>query len=245
MKITFLGTADGSPKKDRSCTSTMVEAGGKTYLFDAGAPVADRFLDYGKTPCDLTAFFNTHGHSDHVDGLLQFWNLSIWYYKTASYDLYFPEERIADACRRYSSVLLPLHDPSIDRLRTHIIKAGTIYDDGLLRVTAIPTRHCLPYPSYAFLIEGDGKRVLLTGDLSSKLQNEDFPRVDGGLDLVICEMAHFGKEEILPVMQETDARAWIFHHYGNKRYSTDVDDLCALPLPCSVSKATDGTVISL
>lgn len=48
-------------------------------------------------------------------------------------------------------------------LRFKKITDSTIFDDGYLKVTAIPTQHCPD--SHAFFVEAEGKAVLFTGDL--------------------------------------------------------------------------------
>ena len=59
--------------------------------------------------------------------------------------------------------------------RNRVFTEGVIYDDGYLKVTAIPTKHCPPMHSYAFLLEGEGKRVVFSGDLSQFFRGNDFP----------------------------------------------------------------------
>ena len=71
MKITFLGTADVRPRVDAYVSATMIEVGDRVYLLDAGAPVSDLMLRYGRRPDALCAVFTTHAHNDHVDGLFQ------------------------------------------------------------------------------------------------------------------------------------------------------------------------------
>ncbi len=176
MKITFLGTSDGIPRPGRFCACTLIEIGSSLCLIDAGAPVVDLLLTRGYHPNSLKAFFNTHGHGDHFDGLLNLLDLSLLAYKSTSYDVLLPEKEIGDAL---VNVIEEVGRRALDRDRPRVseFSSGVIYDDGTLRVTAIPTRHCEPKPSYAFLLEGDGRRVLLTGDLSQWLAEEDFPEI--------------------------------------------------------------------
>ncbi len=241
MKLTFLGTADGLPRPGHFCASTMVEIDGHLYLFDAGAPVASLIRDHGKKAEDITAFFNTHGHGDHVDGLLQLLDLCTWAYKEAAFDLFFAEECVLNACVHYIEGILPKNLPfPHGRLRTQTVEEGVIYDDGILRVTAIATRHCSPRPSYSFLLEGEGKRILLTGDLCGDAS--DFPSViyEQELDLVICEMAHFGEDEITPIMEKALAKRWMFNHY-QPRKEAHIERL-SVPdrFPFPVAAAHDG-----
>ncbi|MBQ9773699.1 MAG: MBL fold metallo-hydrolase [Clostridia bacterium] len=246
MKITFFGTSDGIPRPGHFCTSTMIEAGGNVYLVDAGAPVIDLLLRHGKHPTEIKAFFNTHGHSDHLDGLTQLLTLCGWAYKTTSFDLFMPEQRIIDAFVSYKEALMGEAFP-LDRLRMQIFSAGVVYDDGVMKVTAIPTRHCEPRPSYAFLLEAEGKRVLLSGDLSQFLAKGDYPAIvsEEELDLFVCEMAHFGEEHILPYLEKCRAKRVMFNHY-QPRKEADIARL-AEPnrFPFPVSAAEDGEVVEL
>lgn len=244
MKITFFGTSDGIPRPGHYCACTLIEIGSSLYLVDAGAPVVDLLLSRGYHPNNLRAFFNTHGHGDHFDGLLNLLDLSNWAYKEASYDVLLPEKAIGDALVNVIEVASRREFAS-DRIRISEYAPGVIYDDGTLRVTAIPTRHCEPKPSYALLLEGDGKRVLLTGDLSQWLAKGDFPEIilSEELDLVVCEMAHFGAEHIAPYLAKCRAKQLVFNHY-QLRKERDIRQLAqcggfAFP----ITAAEDGLVL--
>lgn len=246
MKITFLGTADGVPRPGHFCTSTMIEAGENTYLIDAGAPVINLMLDHGKHPNSLKAFFNTHGHTDHLDGILSLVTLCSWAYRDASFDMLVPDQCVANGITTYLETVTGTPFPS-ERLRFSVFEAGVIYDDGVLKVTAIPTRHCEPKHSYAFLLEGDGKRALLSGDLSQFLAKGDYPEIVSReeLDLFVCEMAHFGEEHIAPYLEKCRAKRVMFNHY-QRRKEPDIESL-ATPgrFPFPVSAAQDGEVVEL
>ena len=90
---------------------------------------------------------------------------------------------------------------------------GVVYDDGVLKLTAIPTRHCPG--SHAYVLEAEGKTVLCTGDLSRP--SEDFPWVEKPLDLLICESAHFPTTDYLPVLAKIEAKKVCVTHYSPKR----------------------------
>ena len=134
-----------------------------------------------------------------------------------------------------------------ERLRFSVFEAGVIYDDGVLKVTAFPTRHCEPKHSYAFLLEADGKRALFSGDLSQFLAKGDYPEIvsEEELDLFVCEMAHFGEEHLAPYLERCRAKRVMFNHYQLRKES-HIESL-ATPgrFPFPVSAAQDGEVIEL
>ncbi len=72
ISVPLLGTGGPRPDPDRSGPATLVDAGDRLVLFDAGRGVASR-LD------ELDAVFLTHLHFDHIGGLgdliLASWNL--------------------------------------------------------------------------------------------------------------------------------------------------------------------------
>lgn len=83
------------------------------------------------------------------------------------------------------------------------VEAGLLYDDGFLRVHAIPTEHCPN--SFAYLVQSMEQTVLFTSDL--RRPEVDFPKVamEMKLDLLVCEAAHFSATEYLPVLERCAA----------------------------------------
>ena len=244
MKITFLGTSDGVPRPGHFCTSTMIEIGDSIYLIDAGAPVVDQLLKLGKTPNQIKAVFNTHGHGDHLAGMTQLLDLCTWAYRSTSFDVYLTEDKVGEALRSCVEAFVSTPFPC-ERLRMHTFAAGEIYADENLKVTAIATRHCEPRPSFAFLLESGEKKVLFTGDIS--IVKNDFPTVayETPLNLIVCEMAHFGAEHISPILEKVLTKQVIFHHY-QLRKERDIQYLmqCA-NLHFPVSMAQDGDVVQV
>lgn len=245
MKITFLGTSDGIPRPGHYCTSTMIEENGAIYLIDVGAPVTDLLLKLGKDFTSIKAIFNTHGHGDHLDGLLPLLDLCNWAYKSTSYDVYLTEQKIADGfigCLQ-SMAINPVET---DRLRMHEFSAGVIFEDENIKVTAIPTRHCEPKPSYAFFVESAaGMRVLFTGDIS--VVKGDFPEIayETETNLIVCEMAHFGAEHIVPCLAKCKTKQVIFNHY-QLRKERDIRYLAQCgSFPFPIHAAEDMDVIAV
>ena len=246
MNVTFLGTSDGVPRPGHYCTSTMIEVNGAIYLIDTGAPVVDLLLEMGKHPSQIKAIFNTHGHGDHLDGLLPLLDLCNWAFKSASYDVYLTEQKIADG---FIGCLQSMSPNPVDtaRLRMHEFSEGKFYEDENIKVTAIRTHHCDPKPSYAFLVEAGDLKALFTGDLSQFFHKDDFPKIafEQEMNLIVCEMAHFGVEHITPYLEKCRAKHVIFNHY-QLRKERDIQHLMqCTPLPFPISMAQDGDVVQV
>ena len=215
MKITFLGTGYAIPTKERNCVCTMLEAGGGIYLINAGAPAAELLQHYGKKVTDIRAIFATHQHGDHVNGMIPLLDLGTWCYKQWQADIYLAEEKAVPVFQSMIETSLGRAFEG-DRLRMHVVSEGLVYEDAFIRVTAYPTRHLFPSgrPSYAYLVEGEGKRILITGDLSHHLADDDMPSIamEEPLDLMVTEMAHFTREEAAPTLNRLRVKELCFHH---------------------------------
>ena len=210
MKITFLGSSHGVPEANRKCSCLMVEVGENIYFVDMGTPVVEEMRKRGKSMDAVKGVFITHVHGDHTDGLVQFVDLITWYFKTPSPVIVTPDLRMEHAINTWLDITLNGKHSSLEYRQT---VEGVVYDDGVLKVTAIPTRHCPG--SHAYVLEAEGKTVLCTGDLARP--SEDFPWVEKPLDLLICESAHFPTTDYLPVLAKRDVKKVCVTHYSSKR----------------------------
>lgn len=197
MKVTFLGTSHGVPQGDRFCSSLLLEVQNNAYLIDGGAPVADILIRKNYDFKRIKAIFTSHAHSDHTYGMLQFISLCNWRYKEMNLEIHLTEQSIADAIKNLVLSSEKFFDE--ERLVSKVVFEGVIYNDGVLKVTAIKTKHMLPYPSYSLVFEADGKRIIYTGDLNASNNAFDFPQMASkeNSDLIITEAAHFKAEVIL------------------------------------------------
>ena len=214
MKITFLGTSHGVPAADRFCSSTMLEVNGALYFIDAGAPLIDILLRRGVNLDRVRAIFTTHIHGDHTNGIPALADLFSWYFKTTSVDIFLTEQAGIDAFK----TLVRTVEGGLDeaRVRFRLMTADTVYQDGNIRLTPCPTQHLAVAgrPAYAFLVEAEGKKALFSGDLSQKLAKGDFPAyaLENDVDLMVCEMAHFGVDDVRPYLEKCRAKALLFNH---------------------------------
>ena len=69
IEVTLLGTGSPIPDARRAGPSTLVRAGGQTFLIDCGRGVQQRLTAAGAGANGLTALLLTHLHSDHIADL--------------------------------------------------------------------------------------------------------------------------------------------------------------------------------
>lgn len=236
MKITFIGSSHGVPEPNRKCTCIMVEVGERVYFVDMGTPAIDALRTRGISIDAVKGVFITHMHGDHTNGLIQFVDLITWFFKTPDPVICLP---IPEAAKVIDSWLEVTLNGEKKEMRYCETLPGTVYDDGVVKMTAIPTRHC--HKSYAYLLEAEGRAVLFTGDL--KNPNVDFPAVamERPLDLLVCESAHFAATEYLPVLEKCDVKRMCVTHYSDRFLASVLqmqEQLNAKGLP--VQRATDG-----
>lgn len=206
MKFTIIGSSHGYPEPNRKCTCIMVEIGNSVYFVDMGTSGVDALHTRGRSMEDVKGIFVTHLHGDHTDGLFQFVRLLMSPFKSADPEIWLPRPEAAEVLTAWMGIVRNGYKKEI---RYREVKPGPFYDDGVLRVTAFPTRHC--EKSYGYLLEAEGKNVLITGDL--KHPGVDFPPVTQPLDLLICESAHFPATEYLPVFERMDIQKVCVTHY--------------------------------
>ena len=242
MKIIFYGTSHGVPEPHRRCSSYILEIRGSRYLIDMGTNVIEELRRRGIPIETVRLAICTHPHGDHTDGIIQFADLVNWYFKKADPEILLPDERLPAALKTW----LTLNDngkPPREDLRIGAFGAGVAYEDENLRLTAIPTQHCVN--SYAFLIEAEGKRLLFTGDL--RHPTADFPQVafETELDLIVCELAHFSPDDCIPVFDKTKAKRILHSHIHENRWAAALFGQINKPHPYEYGAAVDGLELEL
>jgi len=210
MKITFVGSSHGVPEANRKCQSIMITEKGNTYFVDMGTSAIDALRKRNIEIDTVKGIFISHMHGDHTNGLIQFIDLITWYFKTPDPVVCLPDLEAAQVIDDWLTVTMNGNKKEINYKKT---ENGCVFDDGILKVTAIATEHCPN--SYAYLIECADKRVLITGDL--KNPNIDFPDAgDKMIDLVICESAHFAATEYEQVFPKYNIEKVCITHYSDR-----------------------------
>jgi len=173
IDVVLLGTGNPLPDRDRAGAATLVRAGGRTLLVDAGRAVCMRMVAAGVLPIMLDAVLITHLHSDHIcdlnDVVTTQWVMSP---VPKPLRIFGPPgiHEVVDAIRamlapdvRYR---LAHHDDLTwePQLEVTEVAAGVVLDDGGVRVVAARTDHRPVEPTVGFRVEADGKALVLAGD---------------------------------------------------------------------------------
>ena len=214
IRIDFVGTSHGLPEKNRQCSCTFITVGGNTYIIDAGADVNYNLINYDIPLETVKAIFITHPHSDHFDGILNFSNNILWYppYFVCRPEFYFPDEVCKTLVLNWLQTIPGGCKGKTDELIHKIYSEGVIFDDGILKVTAIRTKHI--ESSFAFLLEAEGKKIFYSGDMCYGLPEYLTLLGDTHYDLVICEGAHHQPGTINDMLLQTPTdKLYINHVY--------------------------------
>lgn len=238
IRITFIGASHGVPEPNRKCSCTMLEISGRYYFIDLGTPPIDHLVTAGIPIEAVKGVFITHMHGDHTNGLVPFVDLLSWYFKTADPTICLPDLEGAKALAHW---IKTTQSTSRD-LRYEEVRPGVLYDDGFVKVSAIPTLHV--ERSFAYFLEAEGKAMLFTGDL--KHPDRDFPVVakERATDLIVCESAHFSAIDYLPHLCQCKTKSIVVNHYQGKMIPSILQlagELEEIP----VNLAYDGRVIVL
>jgi ribonuclease Z len=175
IEVTLLGTGSPLPDPDRAGPSTLIRAGGQTFLVDCGRGVQQRLAAAGSAANALTALLLTHLHSDHItdlgDVIITRW-ITTFAPKPAPLHIIGPPgtAEVVDATlaafahdigyriAHHADLTEP---PAIE---VHEYTQGVVWDIDGVRVLAAPTDHRPVAPTVGFRIEHDGASVVLAGD---------------------------------------------------------------------------------
>lgn len=233
MKITFLGTSHGVAEKNRFLSSTLITVGDNNYIIDTGAPIMTLLQNYDVKFDSIKGMFITHTHFDHTVGFIDFFaelNIFDWFHKL-NIPMLVPDERLFNNmfrflvdCPEFEFPVKTLHykeKPIFSEnfegpIKLSKYSEGVIFDDGIIKVTAIPNKH--RDNSYSFYIEAEGKKFVFSGDLWHDMP--DYPKVitdrEDDLDFLVLEAAHtdFSKPETVELVRKSKVKKIFINHRG-------------------------------
>ena len=184
MKITLLGTGTPFPNAERFGSAIVVEAGTKKLLFDCGRGVVVRLAQAKVNPEEIEGIYLTHLHSDHVTGIPDLWltgwflgrkdSLRIWGPHGTRHMVHHLVEAFRfDVQTRITTEGLPPKGAEIDARE---ISQGTVYDDGLVRVSAFTVDHGAVKPALGYRVDYAGHSMVISGDTRFSQNLIDFAK---------------------------------------------------------------------
>ena len=216
MKVSFWGTSHGVPEKNRKCTTILIEVQKNRYFLDMGSSVIEKLINENMEFSSVKGIFITHMHGDHTFGLPAFIDLSDWFFKNYKTKILLPRESAKESLKQWILENRMGTNGWVHKLSADILSydSGVIFNDGIIKVTAIKNQHI--DDSYSFLVEHEEKRVVFTGDL--KNPTIDFPLsvLDKDVDLLICEAAHFPISDYTEVLINEKIKKIYVTHYVEK-----------------------------
>jgi len=202
-QVVLLGTGTPPADPDRSGAATAIVVNDTPYLVDFGAGVVRRaksaVVDRGVAALDpvrLRVVFVTHLHSDHTVGypdlILTPWVLG----RRVPLEVYGPRgiahmtEHVMEAYRedfaarqRDRKLYTVGAFPEGHAVNAHEIKAGVVYKDENVTVTAFATKHTLE--SYGYRFDTRDRSIVISGDTNPTQATIDACR---GCDVLIHEV---------------------------------------------------------
>ena len=199
-RLVVLGTGTPYADPDRSGPALAVVLGHEAYLVDAGPGVVRRAAAASKkdlpalNPTNLKRVFLTHLHSDHTLGLpdLMFspWTLG----RDVPLEVYGPPgtRQMTNHIERAwaEDVRVRLFGLEAGRRRnyraiTQEIKAGRVYDDGKVRVDAIPVAHASWPSAFGYRFVTPTRTIVISGDARP---SESLVRACNRCDILVHEV---------------------------------------------------------
>jgi ribonuclease Z len=203
LEVLLLGTGYPRPDPERAGPSTVIVAGDKWFVVDAGRGATMRIAATDLQYANLRAVFLTHLHSDHTAGLPDLFDTS-WQFgrKSVPLELYGPPgtKKLAGAMLDFFAEdihlrrdLLEKHPAAGATIRTHIVREGLVYDDGDVKITAFAVDHKPVRYTFGYRFESGGRTIVVSGDTRP---TENLVRYAKGADVLVLEAylpEHFDK----------------------------------------------------
>ncbi len=215
--VTLLGTGTPMMSIERFGASTLVEAGDQKLVFDTGRGATIRLAQLGLFPGHIDAYFLTHLHSDHVNGLSDLWLTGWLFGRTEAMEIYGPvgtknmmerlrEAHQADIDIRVADENFPLSGIAVN---AYEVSESVVYQKDGVRVTVFDVDHGeLIKPAFGYRIDYQGNSIVISGDTRLSPNLIKFAQ---GADILVHEVMS------IPAKLYSESEYWrriMDHHTG-------------------------------
>lgn len=229
LHVILLGT--GSPLGDptRMGPSTVIVAGSRVFVVDAGSGSPRNLGQVGVPTGAIEAVFLTHFHSDHIDSLgelmLQRWvggahktPLPVYGPKgveqvVEGFNLSYRQDHYYRTAHHGADIAPPTGAGGQAFPFRKTVPSETLIDDGNLKVVAFRVDHSPVEPAVGYRFDYKGRSVTLTGDTG---RTTVIAQAAKGSDLLVSEVLN---AEMVGVMQRELEAA------GNTRFAKIMHDI--------------------
>lgn len=148
LSITFLGTGNAIPTKDRNHSSILLNYKNEQILIDCGEGTQRQFRYLNLSPTKLTRILITHWHGDHILGLPGL-------FQTLAMSNYSKVLRIYGpiGTKKYISLISDLLNRVKINLEVHEITSGMVLETNEFRIDSTPMAHQTQTLAYSFNIK--------------------------------------------------------------------------------------------
>src|SRR5215469_9491101 len=219
FRVTLLGTGVPIPSPDRFGPCTLVEAGERKFLIDAGRGAAIRLFQLKIPLGRIDVQLLTHYHSDHTSGVPDVW-LTGWLEshfgtRRTPYRVIGPtgtKELMTNLERAYAAdIRIRIADehypPEGGRVIADEFAAeGVVYEKDGIRVTAFEVNHGDEIkPAYGYRVDYKGRSIVISGDTRF---NENVVKYGTGADVLVHEVAAVHPE----LLKDPQVQRVMAHH---------------------------------
>ena len=151
LDVTFLGTSAAMPSENRFLSSIVIYRNGTLFIFDAGEGMQYNFIRARFGFNKKTFIFITHMHSDHILGLLGFFQTLSLQGRNTPVDIYGPKKLYDFLTENFRILNINLSFP----LNRHIIpdnEEGILLTDKDYKIMFCRSNHGHNILSYAYCL---------------------------------------------------------------------------------------------
>lgn len=217
-KVVLLGTGTPRPSADRSGPATAIVVGQRAYLVDFGPGVVRRAAAAAARgipalePSKITVAFLTHLHSDHTAGYPDL-ILTPWVMGRSELKVYGPEgteemtKNVLLAWRRDQEIRTTgMEHRSALQVTAHDAKAGEVFKDDLVTVTAFRVPHGQWPEAFGYRFDTPNRSIVISGDTSP---SEELVAHCQPCDVLIHEV--YSRTAKVPIMEDWPSYSAKYH----------------------------------